>query len=71
MPKNKINIDFGLRVQSLRKKLGISQEQLSYLCELNRTYMGAIERGEKSPSLNTIVKISNGLKISLKELFDY
>ena len=71
MTKNENNILFGKRVQKLRKDLGITQAQFSYQCEINRTYMGAIERGEKTPSLATIVKISKGLNISLSELFNY
>lgn len=71
MPLNNDNLQFGRRVKELRKSLGISQEQLSYQCELNRTFMGAIERGEKTPSLSTIIKISKGLNLPLSKLFDY
>ncbi|MBR0170937.1 MAG: helix-turn-helix transcriptional regulator [Bacteroidales bacterium] len=49
----------------------MTQEQLFFRSEVNRTYMGAVERGEKTPSLHTIIKIAKGLNISLKELFDY
>ena len=65
------NIAFGKRVAELRKNAGYSQEQFAFKCELDRTYVGAIERGEKSPTLNTIVKIVNALGISKSELFDY
>ena len=65
------NKRFGERVVVLRHQLGITQEQLSFRSEVNRTYMGAVERGEKKPSLHTIIKIAKGLNISLKELFDY
>lgn len=65
------NKRFGERVVVLRHQLGITQEQLSFRSEVNRTYMGAVERGEKNPSLHTIIKIAKGLNISLKELFDY
>ena len=66
--KVKENIIFGKRVAYLRKQKGISQEQLSYSSKLNRTYMGAIERGEKTPSLTTMIKIAHGLNMNLKEL---
>ena len=65
------NKRFGERVVVLRHQLGITQEQLFFRSEVNRTYMGAVERGEKTPSLHTIIKIAKGLNISLKELFDY
>lgn len=71
MTKKEANIKFGQRVLELRTQRGYTQEHLSYQCDINRTYMGAIERGEKTPSLITIEKIAKGLNISLKELFDY
>ena len=69
--KTNVNIAFGKRVAELRRNAGYSQEQFAFKCELDRTYVGAIERGEKSPTLNTIVKIVNALGISKSELFDY
>ena len=55
----------------IRRELGITQEELSLKCNINRTYMGELERGEKSPSLITIVKIAKGLNITKQILFDY
>ena len=69
--KTDVNIAFGKRVAELRRNAGYSQEQFAFKCELDRTYVGAIERGEKSPTLNTIIKIVNALGISKSELFDY
>ena len=65
------SIAFGKRVAVLRKNAGFSQEQFAFKCSVDRTYIGTIERGEKSPTLNTIVKIANALGISISELFDY
>ena len=50
---------------------GYSQEQFAFKCDVDRTYIGTIERGEKSPTLNTIVKIANALGITKSELFNY
>lgn len=69
--KTEIDIAFGKRVAELRRKTGCSQEQFAYMCDVDRTYIGTIERGEKSPTLNTIAKIANALNITIKELFDY
>ena len=69
--KTKENIAFGKRVAELRKNAGYSQEHFAFKCEVDRTYIGTIERGEKSPTLNTIAKIANALGISKSELFDY
>lgn len=62
---------FGARIVALRKKAGITQEELSFRCGIHRAYMGTIERGEKSVTLDTVVKIANGLNIEIKELFDF
>ncbi|MCF0125789.1 MAG: helix-turn-helix transcriptional regulator [Clostridia bacterium] len=67
--KVNINIFFGKRVTELRVEKKLSQEDLAFRCGLHRTYIGAIERGEKSPTLNTIEKIANGLEIQLCDLF--
>jgi transcriptional regulator with XRE-family HTH domain len=69
--KSKINIQFGNKVAELRTKLGISQEELAYRCGVHRTYIGSIERGEKSATLNTIEKIANGLEVEIHTLFIY
>lgn len=66
--KTPINIKFGLRVAEMRNRLGISQEELAFRCGVHRTYIGSIERGEKSPTLNTIEKIANGLDTNIKSL---
>ena len=64
-----IFIKFGERIRELRHKYYLSQENLAELTNLHRTYIGGIERGERNPSLENIVKISKALKISLSELF--
>ena len=71
MEKQEINVRFGNRMRELRARYDVSQEQLALRSELNRTYIGDIERGEKTPSLITLSKIANGLGITLKEMFDY
>ena len=65
------NIKFGQQVAKIRKLRGLSQEQLAYKCGFDRTYTGTIERGEKSATINSIVKLAQGLDILLKDLFDY
>lgn len=69
--KTDINIKFGKHLASLRKEKRWSQEELSFKVELNRTYIGDLERGEKCPSLETLIKIAKGFEISLQELLDY
>jgi len=61
---------FGARVRELRRANNISQEKLAELASLHRTYIGAIERGERNLSLYNIVKIARALGISVMELFN-
>ncbi len=37
---------------------------------MHRTYIGALERGEKSPTLNTIERVANGLSLSIIQLWE-
>lgn len=71
MEKTEANIRFGKRVSELRIAKCLTQEHLAFMCGFDRTYIGCIERGEKSPTLNTIDKLAKGLGVSLKELFSY
>ncbi len=60
---------FGKRIQILRKEKKLTQEDLADLIEVDRSYMGFVERGERNPTLDKIIKLSQALKISLSELF--
>lgn len=64
-----INKLFGNNIRKQRLAKGISQEQLSALTNLHRTYIGGIERGERNPSLINIMKISKALNVSIPSLF--
>lgn len=62
--------NFGLRVKFFRNKLQLSQDELAERANLHRTYVGAVERGERNISLNNIFKLANALEIETKELFE-
>lgn len=64
-----INTAFGKHIAELRKMHEISQEELAFRCSVHRTYIGALERSEKSPTLNTIEKLAKGLNVPIVELF--
>lgn len=53
----------GNNLRTFRKRLGISQEKLAELAELHRTYIGAVERGEKNISAKNIEKIAGVLGV--------
>ncbi|WP_088009438.1 helix-turn-helix domain-containing protein [Indiicoccus explosivorum] len=61
--------DFGMRMKELRLKAGITQEALSIRAELDRSYIGAVERGEKNLSLLNIEKIACALDVDLSYFF--
>lgn len=60
---------FGRALRKRRERLGVSQEEFANLCGLHRTYVGAIERGERNVSLVNLEKITRAFKISVSELF--
>lgn len=60
---------FGKRIKQLRKERKLTQEDLADLIEVDRSYMGFVERGERNPTLDKIAKITKALKITLSELF--
>lgn len=60
---------FGQAIRELRQERGISQEGLANACGIDRSYMGAVERGERNASLKNILRIADGLGVSATELF--
>jgi transcriptional regulator with XRE-family HTH domain len=61
---------FGRTIQTLRKELGISQEELAYRAGFHRTYIGMIERAERNITLSNIQKLADALNITLTDLFE-
>lgn len=63
-------IVFGKNVQSTRQTLGISQEELAFRAGLHRTYVGMVERAERSISLQNAKKIADALNVKLDTLLN-
>ncbi len=59
---------FGHRVRELRLRRGVSQESLALQTGIARSYMGGIERGEKNPALDHIVRLAEGLDVQPADL---
>jgi transcriptional regulator with XRE-family HTH domain len=59
---------FGERVRDLRTALNLSQEAFAAICDLDRTYIGGIERGERNLSLRNIEVIAKAFGISISKL---
>lgn len=64
-----VSKEIGKKIRQTRESRGITQEDLALEAGLNRAYIGYIERGERNPSTDTLVKIAKALKVSLNELF--
>lgn len=67
--KTSITISFGNRIRTLRKSRGLSQEAFAEASDLDRSYIGGVERGDRNISLNNIQKIANALGLPIEELF--
>lgn len=52
----------------LRRRAGLSQEQLGFDADLHRTEIGCLERGERNPRIDTLVKIAGALEVDPGEL---
>lgn len=59
----------GTTVRRLRHAAGLSQEELAERCDLHRTYIGAIERGEKTITIITARKLADAFELTLSEFF--
>lgn len=61
---------FGKKVQELRKQKGVSQEKFALSIDMDRTYLASVEAGKRNIAIKNIKKISDGLDISLSQLFE-
>lgn len=68
MTTDKRVIAFGKRVREVRKDKGISQERLAEMADIDRSYMGNIERGEKNVTLKKVYEICDALGVDVKNL---
>lgn len=60
----------GMAIRALRMQKGWSQEDLSFECGLHRTYIGAVERGEKNLTLKNLVKMAKSLDALSSEIME-
>ena len=67
--EREIKSRFGAQVRRLRVSNGLSQEALALACELDRTYIGGVERGERNISLLNIYRLASALNVHPSQLF--
>jgi transcriptional regulator with XRE-family HTH domain len=60
---------FGRNLARCRKRAGLSQEELGYRAGLHRTEIGLLERGERTPRADTIVKLAGAVSVPVSDLF--
>ena len=65
-----INSRIATRVRELRAELGLSLDQLAAQCEVSRSMLSLIERGESSPTAVVLEKVATGLGVALANLFE-
>ncbi len=69
MSRGALTVQFGVLIRRLRMERGLSQEEFARRCGLHRTYIGSIERGEKTVTIETADKLAKALGTDLGNLF--
>jgi transcriptional regulator with XRE-family HTH domain len=63
-----VAVAFGTVVRAERLRQGIAQDQFALLANIDRSYFGKLERGERQPSLALIIRVASGLGLPASEL---
>ncbi|HEV3041486.1 MAG TPA: helix-turn-helix transcriptional regulator [Candidatus Angelobacter sp.] len=58
----------GAKIRELRMARGWSQETFADICEIHRSHMGEIERGEVDVAISTLAKLAKGLDITVSAI---
>ena len=61
-------VAIGARIKAARERVHLTQEQLAEIVDISPTHMSVIERGVKTPKLDTFVRIANALGVSTDAL---
>jgi len=65
-----IKSKIGQRIRFLRVQTSMSQKDLAYAADLDRSYIASVENGCRNISIVNIEKIAHALNVSLKTFFD-
>lgn len=66
-----VKAKIGQRIKQLRELASMSQKDLAYDANLDRSYIASVERGNRNISIVNIAKIALALNVTLKNFFDY
>jgi transcriptional regulator with XRE-family HTH domain len=67
---NAVREQLGVNLRRYRERVGLSQEGLADLCDLDRTEISLLERGKRFPRLDTIVRLSRALGVLPADLLE-
>lgn len=62
--------NFARNLRKIRQSQGISQEKLADLCDLHRTYVSSVERGERNIAVDNMERLAIALGVDIKELLE-
>lgn len=65
-----VKIKIGCRIKELRELRSMSQKDLAYSADLDRSYIASVENGSRNISIVNINKIATALNVSLKNFFN-
>lgn len=66
-----IKVKIGQRIKELRTERNLTQEEIAWKAEVDRTFMNHVENGKRNVSVDTLAKIiTNGLELSFKDFFN-
>lgn len=68
MKGNFIYAKIGKQISSARKEKGLSQDDLAYIADMDRTYLTRLERGRANPSVRILYKIARKLHLKISYL---
>ena len=67
-PSHALTQILAANVRSLRSARNLSQEALADACNLHRTYVGSVERGERNVTLSTLETLARALRVTVPDL---
>jgi transcriptional regulator with XRE-family HTH domain len=68
MRRDLVAREFGRVLRELRKQAGLSQEEMAFCAELDRTYPSLLERGLRTPTLRVVIDLARVLQVHPAQL---
>lgn len=65
-----VKAKIGKRIKQLREAANMSQKDLAYTADLDRSYIASVENGQRNISIVNIEKVAHALSVTVKRFFD-